>query len=71
MEKYFAPKLRSIDFYHENSEEELLKVVVRLERLIKDKIKSKNDCNNRIYQEKINRLRSMKPHDQFGRDTDK
>ena len=48
MEKYFAPKLRSIDFCHENSEEELLKVVVRLERLIKDKIKSKNDCNNRI-----------------------
>ena len=37
-----------MDFCHENSEEELLKVVVRLERLIKDKIKGKNDCNNRI-----------------------
>ena len=41
MEKYFAAKLRSINFYLESSEEELLKVVARLEELLKDKIKSK------------------------------
>ena len=70
VEKYCAAKLRSIDFYLENSEEELLKVVARLEKLIEDKTKSKKDCNNRIEQEKINQLRSMKQHGQFGRDTD-
>ena len=33
VEKFFAPELRSIDFYLANSEEELLKVVARLEKL--------------------------------------
>ena len=34
-------ELRSIDFYLVNSEEELLKVVARLEKLEKDKIEGK------------------------------
>ena len=49
VEKCCAKKLRSIDFYLENSEEELLKVVASLEKLRKDNIKS-----NRVEQEKMN-----------------
>ena len=52
-----------------NSEKNLLKVVARLEKLEKDKIESKNDYINRIEQEKMDQLRSMKLHGQFGRDT--
>ena len=36
----------------------------------KDKIEIKKDCNNKIEQGKIDQLRSMKLHGQFGRDTD-
>ena len=53
-----------------NSEKNLLKVVARLEKLEKDKIESKNDYINRIEQEKMDQLRSMKLHGQFGRDID-
>ena len=70
VDKCCAAELRSIDFYLANSEEELLKVVARLEKLGKDKIESKKDYNNRIEQEKVDQLRSMKLHGQFGRDTD-
>ena len=53
-----------------NSEKNLLKVVARLEKLEKDKIESKNDYINRIEQETMDQLRSMKLHGQFGRDID-
>ena len=53
-----------------NSEKNLLKVVARLEKSEKDKIESKNDYINRIEQEKMDQLRSMKLHGQFGRDID-
>ena len=53
-----------------NSEEELLNVVARLEKLEKDTIEGKKDCNNKIEQEKTYQLRSMKLHGQFRRDTD-
>ena len=67
VEECYAAELRSIDFYLVNSEEELLK---RLEKLEKDKIEGKKDYNNRIEQEKMDQLRSMKLCGQFGRDTD-
>ena len=70
VEEYCAAELRSIDFYLASSEEELLKVVARLKKLGKDNIESKKDYNNRIEQEKMVQLRSMKLHGQFGRDTD-
>ena len=70
MEECCAAELRSIDFYLANSEEELLKVAARLEKLGKDKIESKKDYNNKIELEKMDQLRSMKLHDQFGRHTD-
>ena len=70
VEECCAAELRSIDFYLANSEEELLKVVARLEKLGKDKIESKKDYNKRIEQEKTDQLRSMKLHGQFERDTD-
>ena len=70
MEECCAAELRSIDFYFMNSEEELPKVVAMLEKLEKDKIEGKKDHNNRIEQEKIDQLRSMKLHGQFGRETD-
>ena len=63
-------KIRSIDFFLVNSKEELLKVVARLEKLEKDKIEGKKDYNNIIEQEKMDQLRSMKLHGQFGRDID-
>ena len=65
-------ELRSIDFYLVNSEEKLLKVVARLEKLEKDEIMTtgKSDYNNRIEQEKMDQLRSIKLHGQFERDTD-
>ena len=63
-------ELRSIDFYLVSSEEEWGKFVVRLEKLAKDKIEGKKDYKNRIEQEKMDQLRSMKLHGQFGRDTD-
>ena len=44
--------------------------MARLEKLGKDKIESKKDYYNRIEQEKMCHLRSMKLHGQFGRDTD-
>ena len=47
-----------------------MKVVARLEKFGKDKIGSKKDYNDRIEQEKMDQLRSMKLHGQFGRDTD-
>ena len=62
MEECCASELRSIDFYLANSEEELLKVMARLEKLGKDRIESKKDYYNRIEQEKMDQLRSMKPH---------
>ena len=65
-----AAELRSLDFYLANSEQGLLKLVTRLEKLGKDKIESKNNYNSKIEREKINELRSMKLHGQFGRDTD-
>ena len=52
-----------------NSEEELLKVAARLEKLEKLKIEGKKGYNNRTEQEKRDQLRSMKLHGQFGRDT--
>ena len=70
VEECCAAELRSIDFYLASSEEELLKVVVRLQKLGKDKIESKKDYNNRIEQEKMDQLRIMKLHGQFERDTD-
>ena len=48
----------------------LLKVVVRLEILEKDKTEGKKDYNNRIEQEKLDQLRSINLHRQFRRDTD-
>ena len=69
VEECCAAELRSIDFYLPNSEEELLKVVARLEKLGNDKIESKKDYNNRIEQEKLDQLRSMKLHGQLERDT--
>ena len=70
VEKCCVAELRSIDFYLANSEEDLLKVVKRIEKLGKDKSESKKDYNNRIEQEKMDQLRSMKLHGQFGRDAD-
>ena len=69
VEECCAAELRRIDFYLANSEEELLKVVARFEKLGKYKFESKKYCNNRIEQ-KMDQLRSMKLHGQFGRDTD-
>ena len=45
------------------------KVVARLEKFEKDKIKGKKDYNNRIEQEQMDQLRSMKLHGQFERNT--
>ena len=70
MEECCVAELRSIDFCLENSEEELLKVVPRLEKLGKDKIESKKNYKNRIEQEKTDQLRGMQLHGQFERDTD-
>ena len=68
VEECCTTELRSIDFYLVNSEEELLKVVVRLEKLEKDKVEGKKDYNSK--EEKTDQLRSIKLHGQFGRDTD-
>ena len=65
-----AAELRSINFYLANSEERLLKVVTRLEKLGKYKIESKSDYSSRIEREKIDELRNMKVHVQFRRDAD-
>ena len=46
VEECCAAELRSIDFYLANSEEKLLKVVAKLEKLGKDKIESKEDYND-------------------------
>ena len=70
VEEFCAAELRRIDFYLARSEEELLKVVARLEKLGKDKIEIKKDYNNRMEQEKMDQLRSMKQHGQLERDTD-
>ena len=70
VEEFCAAELRSIDFYLVNSEEELLKLVARLEKLDKGKIDGKKDYNNRIEQERMDQLRRMKLNGQFGRDTD-
>ena len=53
VEKWCAAELRSIDFYLDNSEEELLKVVARSEKLEKEEIESKKDYNNRIQKKKL------------------
>ena len=71
VEECCAVELRNIGFYLANSEEELLKVVPRCqEKLGKDKFENKKDYNNRIEQEKLDQLRSMKLLGQFERDTD-
>ena len=70
VEECCAAELRSIDFYFVDCEEELPKAVARLEKLEKDKTEGKNDYNNRIEQEKMGQLRSVKLHGQFRRDTD-
>ena len=44
VEECYAAEFRSIDFYPANSEEELLKVVAKLEKLEKDKIESKKSA---------------------------
>ena len=48
MEECCAAEAIRIGFYLEDSEEELLKVVARLEKLEKNKIVSKKDYNSRI-----------------------
>ena len=64
MEECCAAELRSIDFYPVNSEKELLEVVARIEKLKKGKIECKNKKDyNRIEQEKMDQLRSIKLHD--------
>ena len=68
MEECCAAELRRIYFYLEHSEDGLLKVVASLEKLEKDKIERKTDYINRIEQEKIDQLRSMKLDGQFRRD---
>ena len=70
VEECCATELKSIDFYLANTEEEFLKVVARLKKLEKDKIEGKKDYSNRIEQEKMDQLRSMKLHGQFGSDAD-
>ena len=70
VEECCAAELRSIDFYLVNNEEELLKLVARLEKLDEGKIDGKKDYNNRIEQERMDQLRRMKLNGQFGRDTD-
>ena len=70
VEECCSAELRSIYFYLVNSEEELLKLVARLEKLDKGKIDGKKDYNNRIEQERMDQLRRMKLNGQFGRDTD-
>ena len=70
VEECCAAELRSIDFHLANSEEELLIVVARIEKLGKEKIDRKKDCSNRIEQEKMDQLRNIKLHGQSGRDTD-
>ena len=47
-----------------------MKVVAKLEKLEKDKIENKKDFKSGIEQEKVDQLRSMKLHGQFGRDID-
>ena len=44
--------------------------MARLEKSGKDKIESEKNYNNIIQQEKMDQLRSMKLHGQFGIDTD-
>ena len=70
VEEYCAAELRSINFYLVNCKEELLKNVARLEKLEKDKSEGKKDHNNRIEQDKMDQVRSMELHGQFGRNTD-
>ena len=53
VEEWYAAELRAIDFYVKNSEEELLKIVARSEKLEKDETESKKGYNKRIEQEKI------------------
>ena len=65
VEECSTVELRSIDFYLVNSEQGLLKVVIGLDKLWKDKNESKNDYNS-----KIDESRSMKLHGKFGRDED-
>ena len=48
VEECCAAEAIRIGFYLEDSEEELLKVVARLEKLEKNKIVSKKDYNSRI-----------------------
>ena len=71
VEECCAAELRRIYFYLEYSEDGLLKVVASLEKLEKDKIERKTDYINRIEQEKIDQLRSMKLDGQFRRIYDK
>ena len=65
MEECSATELRRIDHYLANSDEMLLKVVARLEKLDKDKIESNTEYNKRIERDKIDKLKGMKPHGQF------
>ena len=58
------------NFYLANSEEQLVKFVASSEKSEQDELGSKKDYSNRIEQEKMDQLRSMKLHVQFGRDTD-
>ena len=53
VEECCTAELRSVDFNLANSEEELLKIVARLEKLRKDKIESGEDYSNRIEQDKM------------------
>ena len=59
VEECYAAELRSIDFYLVNSEEELLKVVARLEKIEKDK----TDAKKRLQQQ--NRTRKNGPFKKY------
>ena len=63
-------RIKKYRFLSANREKGLLKVVTRLGKLGKDKVGSKNNYNSRVEWEKIDELKSMKLHGQFGRDTD-
>ena len=46
-------RIKKYRFLFDNSEEELLKVVARSEKLEKEEIESKKDYNNRIQKKKL------------------
>ena len=71
VEECCASEMRSLHYYLANSQEVMLKAVAKKEGLESNNIEGKEEYNKRVVEEKKKKVKEMKLHGQFEKDTEK